>query len=241
MESANTVGYSSAAQRNNGFSASGASFAAITGTMDLQDLSVSGYDHADGFEGDLNVQFLGPTGKGTAKYFWIDIPADPEDPDSEAFYGWYDGNDELAENVAIAPGTGLWTKSDSSTYGLQSAGQVITTDTGITLRNNGFLLVANPTPVDVDIQDIYVGGYNHADGFEGDVNVQFLGPTGKGIAKYFWIDIPADPEDPDSEAFYGWYDGNDELAENVSVPAGAAVWTKSDSSAYSLVFPGVTL
>ena len=227
--------------RNNGFAPAGASFAATSGTMDLQDLSVSGYDHADGFEGTLNVQFLGPTGKTTAMYNWIDIPADPDDPDSVAFYGWYDGNDELAENVAIAPGTGLWTFSDSSAYGLQSAGQVITTDTSTTLRNNGFILVANPTPVDVDLQDIYVGGYTHEDGFEGTLNVQFLGPTGKTTAMYNWIDIPADPDDPDSVAFYGWYDGNDELAENVSVPAGTALWTSSDSSAYSLVFPGVTL
>ena len=209
--------------------------------MDLQDLKVSGYNHEDGFEGDLNVQFLGPTGKTTAQYFWLDIPEDPDDPDSVAFYGWYDGSDERAEGVTIAPGTGLWTFSDSSTYGLQSAGQVITTDTANTLRNNGCILVANPTPVAVDLQDVYVGGYDHADGFEGDINVQFLGPTGKTTAQYFWLDIPEDPDDPDSVAFYGWYDGSDELAVGVTVPSGSALWTFSDASTYSLVFPGVTL
>ena len=118
LESANTVGYSSAELRNNGSKAVGASFAAVTGTMDLQDLSVSGYDHADGFEGDINVQFLGPTGKKTAQYFWVDIPEDPDDPDSVAFYGWYDGNDELAENVTVSAGSALWTRSDSSAYSL---------------------------------------------------------------------------------------------------------------------------
>jgi len=118
LESANTVGYSSAELRNNGFAAAGASFAAVSGTMDLQDLKVSGYNHEDGFEGDINVQFLGPTGKKVAQYFWLDIPEDPDDPDSVAFYGWYDGSDELAENVTVPAGTALWTKSDSSAYSL---------------------------------------------------------------------------------------------------------------------------
>ena len=118
MESANTVGYSSAELRNNGCSASGASFAAVSGTMDLQDLKVSGYNHEDGFEGDINVQFLDGRGKTTATYFWVDIPKDEEDPDSEAFYGWYDGNDELAENVTVSAGSALWTRSDSSAYSL---------------------------------------------------------------------------------------------------------------------------
>ena len=241
MESQNVVGYDSAALRNNGCAAAGASFAATSGTMDLQDLSVSGYNHEDGFEGDINVQFLDGRGKTTATYFWLDIPKDEDDPDSVAFYGWYDGSDEYAENVTIAPGTGLWTYSNSSAYGLQSAGQVITTDTTTTLRNNGCILVANPTPVDVDIQDIYVSGYNHEDGFEGDINVQFLNGLGKTTATYFWLDIPKDEDDPDSEAFFGWYDGSDEYAENVTIPAGTALWTSSNSSAYSLVFPGVTL
>ena len=204
--------------------------------MDLQDLKVTGYE--DAFEGALNVQFLGPTGKTTAQYFWADVPADPEDPDSEAFYGWYDGDDQLAENVTIAPGTGLWVQSDSASYGLQSAGQVITADTPITLRS-GCILAASPVPVAVDIQDIYIGGYS--DAFEGAVNMQFLGPTGKTTAQYFWADVPADPEDPDSEAFYGWYDGDDQLADSVTIPAGGAVWVQSDSASYSIVFPGVTL
>ena len=207
--------------------------------MDLQDLVVSGYDSTEGFDGDINVQFLDGVGRTSAMYFWIDIPADEEDPDSVAFHGWYDGNDEYAEGVTIRPGTGLWTKSSSSAYGIQSAGQVITEDTAIALREAGFVMVANPIPVDVDLQDVMVGGYNHEDGFEGEINVQFLDGVGRTSAMYFWIDIPADEEDPDSVAFYGWYDGNDELAVDVNVKAGTALWTKSDSSIYSLVFPGV--
>ena len=91
----------------------------------------------------------------------------------------------------------------------------------------------------MDLQDLVVSGYDSTEGFDGDINVQFLDGVGRTSAMYFWIDIPADEEDPDSVAFYGWYDGNDELAVDVNVKAGTALWTKSDSSIYSLVFPGV--
>ena len=229
------MGYNSA-ELTSGFKAAGASFAATSGTMDLQDLKVTGY--SDAFEGALNVQFLNANGRTTAQYFWADVPADPDDPDSEAFYGWYDGDDQFAENVTIAPGTGLWVQSDSASYGLQSAGQVITVDTPVTLRS-GFIMAASTIPVSVDIQDIYIGGYS--DAFEGAINLQFLTANGKTSSQYFWADVPADPDDPDSEAFYGWYDGDDQFAENVTIPAGGAVWVQSDSAAYSIVFPGVTL
>ena len=60
-------------------------------------------------------------------------------------------------------------------------------------------------------------------------------------ALYNWIDIPADPEEPDSVAFYGWYDGEDNLVEGLNILAGTSLWTFSSSAAFSLVFPGVTL
>ena len=240
LESANVVGYSSVCTTN-GCKALGASFAPVTSTMNLQDLKVTGYNHEEGFDGELNVQFLDGIGKTTDMYYWIDIPADEEDPESVAFYGWYDGSDTLVENVTINPGDGLWVFSSSKDFGLQSAGQVIKTSTAVTLNNGGMSMVANPIPMDIDLQDIFVGGYNHEDGFEGEINVQFLDVIGKTDAMYYWIDIPADPEDPESVAFYGWYDGEDTLVENVTVGAGTALWTYSDSNAYSLIFPGVSL
>ena len=240
MESANVVGYAGA-DTLVGQAANGTCFVPVTGaTFNLQELTVTGYDRADGFAGDVNVQTLDVVGRMVDLYTWVDVPADPEDPESEAFYGWYDGNDEHVDNVTFAPGAGLWTHSDSTDYKIQSAGQVPTTDLSVTLRV-GQTMVANSTPVAVDLQNVYVGGYDHADGFAGDVNVQTLDTVGRMVDLYTWVDVPADPEDPESEAFYGWYDGNDELVENVQVGAGEALWTHSDSTDYSLVFPGVTL
>ena len=240
LESANVVGYDNVSTTN-GFRALGMSFAPVANQMDLQELKVSGYNHEDGFDGEINIQFLDSIGRTASKYFWYDIPADEEDPDSVAFYGWYDGTDTLVEGVTVEPGQGFWLFSDSKEYGIQSAGQVITTSTAVTLYNGGLYMVANPIPVDINLQDIVVGGYDHDNGFEGEINVQFLDTLGTMDSKYFWYDIPADEEDPDSVAFYGWYDGSDEFVESVVVEAGTALWTFSDSSQYTLVFPGVNL
>ena len=241
LESANVVGYSSVQTGNGGSKALGASFAAVADEMNLQDLKVTGYAHEDGFDGELNIQFLDGLGRMTDLYNWIDIPADPEDEESVAFFGWYDGEDNLVDDVIINPGDGLWVFSSSDAFGLQSAGQVIKTPTAVTLKTDGSTMVANPIPVNVNLQEVSVSGYDHEAGFEGSINVQFLDGLGRMTDLYNWIDIPADPEDEESVAFFGWYDGEDNLVEDVMVNAGTALWTYSDSNAYSLVFPGVTL
>lgn len=111
------VGYDNVSTTN-GFRALGMSFAPVANQMDLQELKVSGYNHEDGFDGEINIQFLDSIGRTASKYFWYDIPADEEDPDSVAFYGWYDGSDEFVESVVVEAGTALWTFSDSSQYTL---------------------------------------------------------------------------------------------------------------------------
>ena len=234
--SSDVVGYAQAGTTANGFKAmSATSFAGIGGTLDLQDITVAGYDSESGFEGDVYVETLDANGKATGIYSWVDVPKDEEDPDSVAFYGWYDG-EELVENLTVTPGMGLWTHSDSAAYSLQSAGKVLSSSAAVSLTANGFALVGNPMPVAHDLQDLTVGGYDTESGFEGDVYVETLGPTGKATGIYSWVDVPKDDEDPDSVAFYGWYDG-EELVENLTIAAGEALWCHSDSATYTLVFP----
>ena len=234
------VGYTQVAAKE-GFKAMGAPFAPVSDTMNLQDLKVTGYDASEGFSGAFEIQLLDTIGRTSASYTWFDIPKDETDPDSVAFYGWYDGDFNLVEDVTVSPADGLWVSSDSESYKLQSSGSVIKTPTAKTLVAEGFVMVANPIPVDVDIQDITVGGYDTDGAFEGTVEIQFLDTIGCTSASYMWFDIPKDETDPDSVAFYGWYDGEFNLAEDVKVEIGGAVWTSSDSAAYSLVFPGATL
>lgn len=238
--SSDVVGYASANTKE-GFAAVTTSFKAVSGEINLQDLTVTGYNHADGFDGDVYLETLTETGAADETYIWLDIPKDEEDPDSEAFYGWYDLSDTYVKNVTINPGDGFWVHSDNTAYGIQSAGAVITTSTAVLLREDGFTMVGNPIPTSVNLQSISVSGYNHEDGFDGDVYMETLTETGAADETYIWLDIPKDEDDPDSVAFYGWYNLSDEYVDKVEIGTGEALWTHSDSSDYKLVFPGVTL
>ena len=111
--SSDVVGYTTTATLDSGNKAIGVSFNAVSGTLNLQDVKVVGYTGA--FEGNVNMQTLDAFGYTDKTFFWVDLPKDEDDPDSEAFYGWYDENDELAEKD-LAIGEGLWGFSDSSAY-----------------------------------------------------------------------------------------------------------------------------
>jgi len=229
------VGYAGTATGGKGCTAIGVSFAAVSGTMDLQDVKVTGYDGA--FEGDVYMQTLDAYGRTLDTYTWVDVPKDEAEPDSVTYYGWYDG-ENLIECVSVSPGSGYWVASDSSGYSIQSAGAVIANGASIALGAKGCTMVANPLPVSVDLQDIVVGGYEGA--FEGDVYMQTLDPFGRTVDTYTWVDVPKDEAEPDSVTYYGWYDGEN-LIGDVVVQPGQGLWTASDSAAYSIVYPALTL
>ncbi len=226
VESANIVGYSQASLRTD-FKAGGACFVPVSGsTIDLNDLKVVGY--SDICEGDVNVQILDSLGRGGEVYFWYDVP-------EFELYGWLDGSDELVEDgvVTLAPGEGLWINAPGDGYGLQSAGQVPTSDVAVVLRSD-FKLVVNPTPVTIDLTNVAITGYSEI--CEGDVNVQILDSLGRGGEVYFWYDVP-------EFELYGWLDGSDEPVEvgAVTLGSGEGLWANATSSDYMVVFPGVTL
>ena len=98
------------------------------------------------------------------------------------------------------------------------------------------------TGATIDLQSLKVSGYNPQDGYaDGDVSVQTLTPGGRTVASYTWIDIAADPEDPDSVAMYGWYDDDTGELGELSIAPGDGLAAFAPSSAFSIVFPGVTL
>ncbi len=114
-----TVGYDSVALRS-GAKPAGAAFVPVTGsTIDLQDIKVSGYNAEDGYaEGDISVQTLTPGGRTIKSFTWIDIAADPEDPDSVAMYGWYDDDTGALGELTLAPGEGLYAFGPNSSYSI---------------------------------------------------------------------------------------------------------------------------
>lgn len=218
----NVVGYSTTELRN-GFIGKGACFVPVSGTnINLQDIKVVGYEGetADA----VTIQTLDRLGRTVDKYFFADLPDDE-------IYGWLNLDEEIPEDVEFAPGAGLWVSSDDPTLSLQFAGQVPTSDIMVALRS-GFTMVANATPVSVNLQSIGVVGY---EGETADaVSIQTLDRLGRTVDKYFFADLPDDD-------IYGWLNLDEEIPEDVEFSAGEGLWVSSADAAYSIVIPGVTI
>ena len=230
------VGYSNGELRE-GFKAAGAQFVPVSGTtIDLTDITVTGYDKEEGTEEEVSVQTLNKNGGMVNQYIWIDI-TDGDD----VYYGWIDldtGDFVEPGTVLFQVGDGLWVDAPSSDFKLQTAGQVMTAAATVSLRE-GFKMVANPTPVAVDLTDIIVTGYDEEEGTEEEVSVQTLNKNGGMVNQYIWIDI-TDGDD----VYYGWIDldtGDFIEEDTVSVGAGEALWVDAPSTDFKLVLPGVTL
>ena len=230
------MGYSNGDLRE-GFKAAGAQFVPVSGTtIDLTDITVTGYDTEEGTAEQVSVQTLDKNGSMVDKYLWIDV-TDGDD----VYYGWIDassGDIVQPSEVKLNVGDGLWVDAPSADFKLQSAGQVMTAAATVTLRE-GFKMVGNPTPVAVDLTKFIVTGYDAEEGTEEEVSVQTLDTNGSMVDKYLWIDV-TDGDD----VYYGWIDASSgDLVEegNVDVGAGEALWVDSPDATFKLVLPGVTL
>ena len=159
----------------------------------------------------------------------------------DVYYGWLDADSgEFIEagDVLLNVGDGLWVDAPNSDFGLQSAGQVMTAAAGVTLRE-GFKMVANPTPVAVDLTTIIVTGYDEEEGTEEEVSVQTLDKNGEKVNQYLWYDVT-----DGGDVYYGWLDadaGDFIEVGDVEVGAGEALWVDAPNSDFQLVLPGVTL
>lgn len=210
--------------QENGLTA-GACFVPVQGsTFDLTELKVTGYEEST--EADVYIQTLDYAGRTVATYYYYDVPGE--------LTGWLDGDDNEVEvgDVTFQPGEGLWTFSAADNFGLQSAGQVPTSSVIVLLQENG-LSVANPTPVNVDLTETYIGGYEEST--EADVYVQTLDYAGRTVATYYYYDVPGE--------LTGWLDGDDNEVEvgDVVLKPGEGLWTFSAADGFTFVFPGVNL
>ena len=234
--SSSVVGYSNGDLRE-GFKAAGAQFVPVSGTtIDLTDITVSGYDKEEGTAGEVSVQTLDKNGSMVAQYYWYDAV-----DGADVYYGWYDadaGDFVAAGAVTLNVGDGLWVDAPSSAFKLQTSGQVMSSSAAVTLRE-GFKMVANPTPLAVDLTDITVTGYDAVSGSAGEASVQTLDKNGSMVSQYYWYDAI-----DGADVYYGWYDADagDFVGEgDVAVGAGEALWVDAPSTDFSLVLPGVTL
>jgi hypothetical protein len=100
-------------------------------------------------------------------------------------------------------------------------------------------MVANQTPVAMNLLKFTVTGYDVEEGTEEEVSVQTLDEYGSTLKQYFWYDI-TDGED----VYYGWLDGEtgDFIEEeSVMIGAGEALWVSAPSTSFKLVIPEVEL
>ena len=230
------VGYSNGDLRE-GFKAAGAQFVPVSGTtIDLTDITVTGYDKEEGTEEEVSVQTLNKNGGREDLYLWYDVT-----DGSDVYYGWLDadsGEFIAAGDVNLNVGDGLWVNAPSSEYKLQSSGQVMSASAIVTLRE-GFKMVGNSTPIAVDLTDITVTGYDEEEGTEEEASVQTLNKNGGREDLYLWYDVT-----DGSDVYYGWLDADSgEFIEegDVEVGAGEALWVNAPSTDFKLVLPGVTL
>ena len=210
----------------------GACFVPVDGaaTINLQDLKVTGYDTEEGSEEEVTAMTLDAAGRTLATYYWYDV-TDGED----VFYGWYDDNGDLVDGVSVAPGEGLYVGAPSAEFSLQSAGQVPTSDIAVQLRF-GNKHAVNPTPVALDIQGVWISGYDTEEGSEEEVTAMSLDAAGRTLATYYWYDV-TDGED----VYYGWFDDNGDLVENVTIAPGTSFYFGAPSTSFYVNFPGVAL
>ncbi len=85
-------------------------------TVDLTDITVSGYNEEDGCEGTVDIQTLDAYGRGGNQYFWYDVPGE--------LYGWLDASDTEAAkgDLTISAGEGLWVNAPSTDYQIEFPG-----------------------------------------------------------------------------------------------------------------------
>ena len=113
------------------------------GEIDLQDIKCN-----DAASDSVSFKILNNIGIGGDSYFWINWYGDNGDESC-----WVDGEFNKVEGMKIQPGQGMWVAGDSSDQIFQSAGQVSKSDVVVQLRY-GSTMTGNPTPVEIDLQDI---------------------------------------------------------------------------------------
>lgn len=223
----------------NGNQAKGVMFLPISGEGKLCDLTVTGYDREEGYDGgQISCGKLDTYGRSIARYYWFDTPEfEDEGEIFPACYGWYD--DECSEcfnEVPLSAGEGLWMKFPAGAFTVQSAGQVAQGTVMVNLIN-GNQLCSNPMPTIVEIGDAFITGYDPEEGYDGgQISCGKLDTYGRSIARYYWFDTPEfEDEGEVFPACYGWY--NDDCTEcfnDVELNPGEAVWLKSNNATYKL-------
>ena len=195
----------------------------------LSDLKVKGYEPGTYVWGQAVITVLENDGRNkkctdgetNLEYVWID---DGEDGAGGYPAGWYDPIGTpmvegagsiagIADEITFAAGEGIcFTIGDGSeNWQLQSSGQVLTEPIAHKFGDNTLVLVANPLPRRVTLDELEIKGYEPGTYVWGQVVITVLENDGRNKKctdgetnlEYVWID---DGEDGAGGYPAGWYD-----------------------------------
>ncbi len=204
----------------------------------MSDIKIIGYE-GDYYANQISCGKLNTFGRSIKRMYWIDVPADPENPEEyPAAYGWYnaDGTEDY-NNDSLTPGEGLWFDIGEEWAKVQSSGKIVDEALPVPL-SNGNQLVANATPNNLTMGQVWIEGYGD-EYYANQISCGILNTFGRSIKRMYWIDVPADPENPEEyPAAYGWYnaDGTEDY-NNDPLNAGESLWVDNGVEGVTMNFP----
>ena len=257
VTSANTVGYTEKTLTAGEYGLAAVQFQSTESqAADLQDLitcsvAINSYDQNDEFQNDWYqsaAQLQVRVGTGWVQYYYCG-DADLAIPGEEEVWipGWANFVGTYAQNVTLAPGTGIWMIGPSgSPATFKVFGQVVGTASANITTASGYNLVANPFPEAFDLNTdkitwgfAPVASYDQNDEFQNDwyknaPQIQLR--VGTGWVQYYYC-ADADLAIPGEEEVWipGWANFVGTYAQNVTVNVGEGFWVIADGTATTVV------
>lgn len=231
-------------QAENPSSTFGAAFVPVSSdVVDLSDLKVTGYTGS--VKSGVEAQTLDEYGDSDRSFQWFDGTVG-----KVTLYGWYEDGDpsclhddyDEEDRVRIQPGSGLCIFVNDPSMTIESAGQVPQEDVSVEMPSDEGTLIANPTPLVVDLSDTKIAGYTGS--VKAGVELQTLDEYGDTDRSFQWFDGTVG-----KVTLYGWYEDGDPSClhddyddeDKVFFKPGQGAIIFIENQDYEFVWPKVTI
>ena len=174
----------------------------------------------DDLSDNVAIQTLDAYGRTVDNYLWNDWMHETA--------CWVDDDFNKVEGVTFAQGQGLWVFGSTPAQGLQTAGEVPTSDISVQLRN-GATATGVAFPVSISLQDIIPEGDDLSD----NVAIQTLDAYGRTVDNYLWNDWMHESA--------CWVDDDFNVVEGVIFAPGQGLWVYGSSNTQYLRIPAPEL
>ena len=215
LASANIVGYTTSPI--SGFVMATPAFSDMGKDYPIDNFTVQGATDSK-----TSIQVLDADGQTTGMYYWYNDggPGYPA--------GWFDAAGLVSAGISLKAGESVFFYTEEAGVTIQSAGQVITTDT--TNPVSGFKMLGNCTPVVLNIDDFTVQGAT-----DSKTSIQVLDADGQTTGMYYWYNDggPGYPA--------GWFDAAGLVSAGIALEPGESVFFYSEEPGVTATVPGVSL